>query len=137
MTRRLLLKASFSARRYHQTSVFLSWPRRQFPACFPPLGLQTPSRISCARLSLVRPRVRSMDEAATTRAEEIFYTALELSGEERGRFLSLQCGDDAGLRDSVEELLAAHDGAGRFLTRPVDSQRVAAALRANATEERE
>ncbi len=46
----------------------------------------------------------------------VFADALERSDPAaRAAFLEGACGDDAGLRRRVEALLAAHDGAGRFL----------------------
>ncbi len=70
-----------------------------------------------------------MDDATATRAEEIFHAALELDHAERGQFVAAQCGGDAALRGTVEELLSAHEAAGSFLDGPIDSGRVADALR--------
>ncbi len=51
-----------------------------------------------------------------SREREIFNAALELpAGAERAAYLARACGDDAGLRASIEALLRAADGAGRFL----------------------
>ncbi len=43
------------------------------------------------------------------RAKDIFLAALERSRDERVAFLDEACGDDAGLRQEVESLLAFHD----------------------------
>ena len=56
----------------------------------------------------------SADRARWRRRDEILDGALDLSAAEREAFLSRACGDDAGLRREVEELLAAdarHSGA--------------------------
>ncbi len=54
--------------------------------------------------------------------ERLFSAALEKESDaELSAFLDLACGDDAGLRARVTELLKAHDRAGSFLnTPPVD-----------------
>ena len=78
-----------------------------------------------------------MDDAAATRAEEIFHAALELDHGERGAFVAAQCGGDAVLRGTVEELLSAHEAAGPFLSGPVDSWRVAEALQSGGHDEQE
>lgn len=88
-------------------------------------------------LSSNRPLSETMDDAAATRAEEIFHAALDLDHAERGRFVAAQCGGDTALRGTVEELLAAHDAAGPFLGQPVESWRVAEALRSGGHEEQE
>src|SRR5262249_714971 len=47
---------------------------------------------------------------------ELFNTALETSDlRERAAFLASACGEDAGLRQRIEALLALHDEAGDFL----------------------
>ena len=52
--------------------------------------------------------------------EDILYTALaKESAAERAIYLSEVCGDDAGLRDEVESLLAVHESGVAFLERPV------------------
>ena len=54
------------------------------------------------------------------RLEQLFNAALRKgSPAERAAFLEDACGDDPLLRDSVEELLRAHDQAGSFLNTPV------------------
>ncbi len=50
--------------------------------------------------------------------ESVFNAALEKEGQERSAYLDGACGADAGLRDRVEALLAAHDQAGSFLRGP-------------------
>ena len=44
--------------------------------------------------------------------QNLFLEAVELSSEERARFLDTACGDDAETRREVESLLA-HDAAGK------------------------
>jgi non-specific serine/threonine protein kinase/serine/threonine-protein kinase len=78
-----------------------------------------------------------MHDAAATRAEEIFHASLELDHAERGRFVAAQCGGDAALRDTVEELLSAHEAAGPFLGQPIEAWRVADALRSGGHDEPE
>jgi WD40 repeat protein len=52
-------------------------------------------------------------------AEQIFFAALELADPaERQAYLDRACGADAGLRQRVERLLAAHPNVGRFLEPP-------------------
>ena len=50
--------------------------------------------------------------------KEIFNDARELPPGERAAFLDRVCAGDAVLRAKVEELLAVHEGAGRFLASP-------------------
>lgn len=45
-----------------------------------------------------------------TRAKDVFLDALERPAVERQAFVDAACGDDAALRQSVERLLAAHEG---------------------------
>src|SRR6266576_4628418 len=51
--------------------------------------------------------------------EEIFQAALDLVPEQRVRYLSEVCPDDADLRRDVEALLAQHDSAGDLLEQPL------------------
>src|SRR6266576_2963398 len=51
--------------------------------------------------------------------EEIFQAALDLVPEQRVRYLSEVCPDDADLRRDVEDLLAQHDSAGDLLEQPL------------------
>jgi serine/threonine protein kinase len=44
----------------------------------------------------------------------IFHAALERKADDRDAFVAAQCGDDAGLRRDVEEMLAAHQRPGPF-----------------------
>lgn len=50
--------------------------------------------------------------------EEIFQTALDLSPEERSRYVSTACAADPALRKDVEALLSQHDSAGQLLEEP-------------------
>jgi serine/threonine protein kinase len=53
--------------------------------------------------------------------ESVFSAAVATGGPaERARYLDSACGGDADLRRKVEALLASHDGASRFLSRPLD-----------------
>jgi non-specific serine/threonine protein kinase/serine/threonine-protein kinase len=52
------------------------------------------------------------------RAKEVFGAALERRPDERAAFLAEACGGDADLRREVEGLLAAHEQADGFLSRP-------------------
>ena len=56
--------------------------------------------------------------SSTPAAKEIFSDACELPPDQRQALLDLRCGSDAPFRKAVEELLAAHDAAGRFLADP-------------------
>jgi serine/threonine protein kinase/tetratricopeptide (TPR) repeat protein len=56
--------------------------------------------------------------SAPMSAKELFLAAHELPPAERAAFLDAQCGDDAALRGAAEELLAAADRAGEFLSGP-------------------
>ena len=60
-----------------------------------------------------------MAPATLKRVEEIFHAALELGPDQVGAFLDKTCGGDEVLRDKVEELLAAHERADRFIETPV------------------
>src|SRR5678816_2794343 len=52
-------------------------------------------------------------------AKEIFFAALEQrSPQDLASYLKQACGNDAELRQQVEQLLRAHDQAGRFLGGP-------------------
>lgn len=50
--------------------------------------------------------------------EEVFQNALDLLPEERARYVSEVCSNDAGLRRDVESLLSQHDSAGELLEQP-------------------
>ncbi|MBC8354729.1 MAG: serine/threonine protein kinase [Planctomycetes bacterium] len=50
------------------------------------------------------------------RAQEIFEDACDLDAANRLTLLRDACGDDIALRDEVDSLLAAHDGAGKFMS---------------------
>lgn len=50
-----------------------------------------------------------MDAARWKQIKEIFHPAIELSGDERMRFVDESCGEDPELRDEVLALLASHD----------------------------
>jgi serine/threonine protein kinase/tetratricopeptide (TPR) repeat protein len=51
--------------------------------------------------------------------EEIFQAALDLVPEERVRYVSEVCANDAGLRLDVESLLSQHENAGELLDEPL------------------
>jgi tetratricopeptide (TPR) repeat protein len=53
------------------------------------------------------------------RQKQIFHAALGVTGELREAFLEEACGGDAALRREIESLLAAHEAAADFLSRPV------------------
>ncbi|MBV9928559.1 MAG: serine/threonine protein kinase [Acidobacteria bacterium] len=67
-----------------------------------------------------------MNPADRQKLVEIFNGALELPADERRQFVSGECGDDAGLREEVESLLAFHDD--EFMEEDV-SERVMELLR--------
>ncbi|MGI9427209.1 MAG: serine/threonine protein kinase [Bythopirellula sp.] len=52
------------------------------------------------------------------RAQEIFEQVIDLSPTDRQQVLARECDQDIELRDRVESLLTAHDGAGSFLSEP-------------------
>src|SRR5688500_7971755 len=56
-----------------------------------------------------------MSTDVQSRAEVLFYEALELPPGARATFLNNACGADVTLRVEVDELLRAHDGAADFL----------------------
>jgi serine/threonine protein kinase/Tol biopolymer transport system component len=56
---------------------------------------------------------------------EIFNSVVDLDTTEREAYLLEACGDDASLRAEVESLLAAGQGAGRFISEPVAGNFVA------------
>ena len=58
------------------------------------------------------------DEPRWPRVKAIVSGALDLPALERTAYVSSACGDDAGLRDEVESLLAAHGKADTFLEAP-------------------
>ena len=51
--------------------------------------------------------------------EEIFQTALDLSPEDRNRYVKEVCAQDTDLRRDVESLLSQYDSAGELLDEPV------------------
>src|SRR5262249_7170814 len=51
--------------------------------------------------------------------QSIFTAALERDPAERQRFLDEACGNDAGLRQRVEKLIATHEAAASFMDQPV------------------
>lgn len=53
------------------------------------------------------------------RVEEIFHAALEKKTSELDSFLNEACAGDAMLRQQVQELLVAHQQAGRFMEQPI------------------
>src|SRR5262245_17436240 len=59
-----------------------------------------------------------MDAERWKQIKEVYDRALDLSSEERERFLLGACASDADLLREVESLLAAHEGAGSFLQSP-------------------
>ena len=59
-----------------------------------------------------------MAEERRQRVNELFYAALEREPETRLSFLESACGDDAGLRLQVEQLLRKQEDAGSFLDTP-------------------
>lgn len=52
------------------------------------------------------------------KVEVIFQTALDLTPQERERYLSTECANDASLLRQVEDLLSQHNSAGQLLERP-------------------
>jgi hypothetical protein len=69
-----------------------------------------------------------MDTPRWNRVKEVFQAALELAPQERAVFLRQTCGDDAPLQLEVESLLVAHERAGSFVDRPIDSEEAARRL---------
>lgn len=67
-----------------------------------------------------------MIDESVSRVTELFHQALELSPDERVRFLQSACGGDAELRSRVEALLQADDDT--FLAEPAASESQGAAL---------
>jgi|GEM_PF-137512 len=57
-----------------------------------------------------------MDQVKWKRIEEVFYSALSVSEEERGEFLDRACGGDDELRAEVESLLPEHAESDNFLS---------------------
>ena len=72
-----------------------------------------------------------MSPDSRTRVESVFEAALECAPAERSEFLERACGDDVGLRRSVQALLAAHER-----TAGVLEQDVAGVLRSSTAPER-
>jgi tetratricopeptide (TPR) repeat protein len=58
------------------------------------------------------------------RAKDVFVAALTRASELRGTFLDEACGGDAELRREVDNLLAAHEAAGGFLSSPIGLETV-------------
>ncbi len=61
-------------------------------------------------------RKSMLDAAAWTRAKDLFEPLVELPVDRRAAELSRVCGDDSALREALESLLSAHEGAGDFLS---------------------
>jgi eukaryotic-like serine/threonine-protein kinase len=59
-----------------------------------------------------------MNPERWTHVDKLLQSALELPMAERDRFLRRACGGDAQLEGELRSLLAAHDGADRFLAAP-------------------
>src|SRR5262249_20846869 len=57
-------------------------------------------------------------KAKTMNEQSIFTAALELDPAERQRFLDEACGNDPGLRQRVERLIASHEAAASFMDQP-------------------
>jgi len=57
-------------------------------------------------------------DSITTRAKEIFCSALDVACEARSTLVDAHCGDDAALRARVERLLAAHERSERVFGDP-------------------
>ena len=53
------------------------------------------------------------------KVEDIFQNALDLSPEERSRYVIETCGNDESLRRDVQLLLSQHDSAGELLDQPL------------------
>src|SRR5262245_46782160 len=67
-----------------------------------------------------------MSDEPWRRLKRVFNEALEQPGDARDAFLDRECAADADLRAEVESLLAAHDEADGFLSRPaMDEARAA------------
>src|SRR4030095_634822 len=60
-----------------------------------------------------------MKREAREAIERIFHEARELKGEDRGRFLSHECGEDLALRRTIEMLLEEGETADRCLDTPM------------------
>src|SRR2546425_849037 len=56
--------------------------------------------------------------SAPNREEAIFEAALQLPADQRAAHVQAACGSDAALRERVEALLKAHEGAGGFMEEP-------------------
>ncbi|MCA9164556.1 MAG: hypothetical protein KDA62_16315, partial [Planctomycetales bacterium] len=54
----------------------------------------------------------------SNRVYEIFEQVCDLPANEREAVIERLCGKEQGVRDEVESLLKAHDGAGQFLQQP-------------------
>ncbi len=67
--------------------------------------------------------------------EEIFQAALDLSPDERDRYVSRACADDADLKRDVQSLLVQHDSAGDLLEKPLYGETELGALESLVTEE--
>jgi tetratricopeptide (TPR) repeat protein/tRNA A-37 threonylcarbamoyl transferase component Bud32 len=61
-----------------------------------------------------------MASPAWERQKELFQAALTRAPAARGAFLDEACGGDGALRREIESLLAAHEEAGGFLSRPIE-----------------
>src|SRR5258705_12618307 len=56
--------------------------------------------------------------------EEIFQAALNLNAEERDRFVSEACANDADLKRNVESLLSQHESGGKLLEKSLSAETV-------------
>src|SRR5215468_5447478 len=68
-------------------------------------------------------------------AEEIFQAALDLSPDERDRYVSRACAGDSDLKRDVQSLLVQHDSAGDLLERPLYGETELGALESLVTED--
>ena len=67
--------------------------------------------------------------------EEIFQAALDLGPQDRARYVSEACADDATLKRDVETLLSQHESAGELLEDPLYGDTQLSALEAFAYED--
>ncbi len=63
-----------------------------------------------------------MADASYERLKAVFVEAQELTGPARESFLARACGDDSGLRDRVERLLAVNDAGGGVLAGSIEPE---------------
>ena len=60
-----------------------------------------------------------MKQELWRRAEDLFHAALKRPPKDRQAFLDEACGEDAELRQQVEQLISKDEQAGNFLEKPV------------------